>query len=492
MSKKKKIWITAGVGLALALIIYFSIRATRKDEVLVQTSTVVRKDVLKAQVSASGQIRAKEFVELQSEIAGVITDLPVREGDKVTKGDVLLKVDPIQTQAQTNSTQAQYEAALTEVRGQQFQIANAEQNLASSEAALLSARAELVQAENNLSRSRSSFQRSQQLHEEGLISREEYEQAQNNLRSVQAQFEVSKSRLAQMDTQVTVAKNNIEQMKRSYEASQTRLRSQEAQLTQATDQLRKTTIKAPLTGVITQLNCEKGERAVPGTLNSPQATLMVIADLSVIQAELKVDETDVVNLALGNIAQVKVDALPDEVFDGEVVEIGNSPIATGSAAQQEAKDFKVIVTLKMPTAKIRPGMSCTSDITTDTRNNALAIPIQALTIREVEVDKDGNYVEPDLSSPKKTEAVAQADSSNKTKINKKELEGVFVVTKENRARFRPVKTGITGESEIEVKSNLQEGEIIVSGSFQTLRNLKDGAFVKIDTTAKTETTKSSS
>ena len=492
MSKKKKIWIAGGVVLALGLIVFFSIRASQKDEVLVQTSTVVRKDVLKAQVSASGQIRAKEFVELQSEIAGVITDLPIREGDTVTKGDVLLKIDPIQTQAQTNSTQAQYEAAMTEIRGQQFQIANAEQNLASSEAALISARAELAQAENNVARARSSFQRSQQLHEEGLISRDEYEQAQNSLKGVQAQHEVSKSRLSQMDTQVAVATNNIQQMKRSYEASQARLKSQEAVLTQATDQLRKTTIKAPLTGVITQLNCEKGERAVPGTLNSPQATLMVIADLSVIQAELKVDETDVVSLALGNSAQVKVDALPEEVFDGEVSEIGNSPITTGAASQQEAKDFKVIVTLKLPTAKIRPGMSCTADITTDTRNNVLAIPIQALTIREVEVDKDGKYIEPDLSKPMKTEAVTQADSSNKSKINKKELEGVFVVTKENLARFRPVKTGITGESEIEVKSNLQEGEVIVSGSFQTLRNLKDGAFVKIDTAAKTETTKSSS
>jgi len=492
MSKKKKIWIAGGVVLALGLILFFSIKASQRDEVLVQTSKVVRKDALKAQVSASGQIRAKEFVELQSETAGVIIDLPIREGDKVTKGDILLKIDPIQTQAQTSSAQAQYEAAMTEIRGQQFQIANADQNLASSEAALISARAELAQAENNVARARSSFQRSQQLHEEGLISRDEYEQAQNSLKGVQSQYEVSKSRLSQMETQVAVAKNNIEQMRRSFEASQARLKSQEAQLTQATDQQRKTTITAPLTGVITQLNVEKGERAVPGVLNSPQATLMVIADLSVIQAELKVDETDIVNLALGNSAQVKVDALPEEVFDGEVSEIGNSPISTSAAATQEAKDFKVIVTLKVPTTKIRPGMSCTADITTDTRNNILAIPIQALTIREVEVDKDGNYVEPDLSKPKKTETIAQADSSNKSKINKKELEGVFVVTKENLARFRPVKTGITGESEIEVKSNLQEGEVIVSGSFQTLRNLKDGAFVKIDTTAKTEATKSSS
>jgi HlyD family secretion protein len=246
-----------------------------------------------------------------------------------------------------------------------------------------------------------------------------------------------------------------------------------------------------LNGVITQLNVEKGERAVPGVLNSPQATLMTIADLSVIQAELKVDETDIVSLALGNPAKIKVDALPDLVLDGEVTEIGNSPITTGTSTTQEAKDFKVIVTIKAPAEKLRPGMSCTGDIITDTRTNILAIPIQALTIREVEVDKDGNYKEPDLNQIAKSDTVTQADSA-KAKINKKELEGVFVITKDNRARFRPVKTGITGESEIEIKSNLQEGEVIVSGSFQTLRTLKDGAMIKVDTTAKTETTKTQS
>jgi len=217
---------------------------------------------------------------------------------------------------------------------------------------------------------------------------------------------------------------------------------------------------------------------------------MTISDLSVIQTELKVDETDIVSLAIGNPAKIKVDALPDVVLDGEVTEIGNSPITTGTTTQ-EAKDFKVIVTVKNPPDKIRPGMSCTADIVTDTKKNVLAIPIQALTIREVEVDKDGKYIEPDLNK-KKTESVARADSS-KTKINKKELEGVFVITKDNIARFRPVKTGITGESEIEIKAELQEGETIVSGSFQTLRTLKDGAAVKADTTAtKAEITKTPS
>jgi HlyD family secretion protein len=209
---------------------------------------------------------------------------------------------------------------------------------------------------------------------------------------------------------------------------------------------------------------------------------MTIADLSVIQAELKVDETDVINVSLGDIATVKVDALPDESMEGEVTEIGNSPIksATG-ATQQEAKDFKVIVTIRNPSPKLRPGMSCTGDITTDTKNNVLTVPIQALTIREVEVDKDGKYVEPDLNKKKPSGTVARADSS-KDKPKKKELEGLFVVNKDKIARFRPVKTGITGESEIEITANLKEGEEVVSGSFQTLRTIKDGDRVKIDNT----------
>jgi HlyD family secretion protein len=210
-------------------------------------------------------------------------------------------------------------------------------------------------------------------------------------------------------------------------------------------------------------------------MSNPEATIMTIADLSVIQAELKVDETDVVNVSLGDIAQVQIDALPDTVFAGEVVEIGNSPIQSSG---QEAKDFKVIVTLKDPSPRLRPGMSCTSDITTDTKRDVLIIPIQALTVREVEVDEWGDYIEPDLDK-KNGSSVARA-AEGEEELREEELEGVFVVKNNKIVRFRPVKTGITGESEIEVLEGLEEGEEIVSGSFQTLRTIEDGAVVKID------------
>jgi len=241
-------------------------------------------------------------------------------------------------------------------------------------------------------------------------------------------------------------------------------------------------------GVITQLKKEKGERAVPGMMTSPEATIMTIADLSTIQAQLKVDETDIVNLSLGDVAQIKVDALPDVVFEGEVTEIGNSPIDSTSSSQ-EAKDFKVIVTLKAPSSLLRPGMSCTGDITTNTKRNVIAIPIQALTSRDVEVDKDGKYQMPDLSNKNKG-AVARA-ASNKENAQKKELEGVFVITENKIARFRPIKTGITGESEIEVLENLKENEEIVSGSYQTLRTIKDGAPIKVEKANKAQSEKKS-
>lgn len=484
---KKKIWIASGAVVLLIIVVIFSVKATHKDEVLVQSSKVQRKDVLTSKVTASGEIRAKDSVDVQSEIAGIITDLPVHEGDTLKKGDVLLRIDPIQTDADAHASRAQYEARLAETRAQEFEIMNSQASLARDESSLLSARAELEQAENNFARSQNSFKRKQQLNEDGLISREDYETAQNEFKSVKSQLEITRSKVAQMETNVRIAKINIEHMKTNAGAQQANTKAAMANLTKMSDQQKKTTLYAPLSGVITQLLVEIGERAQPGIMSNPQATLMTIADLNVIQAEIKVDETDVVSLALGNLAKVKVDAIPDVAFDGQVTEIGNSPIQ--STSTQEAKDFKVIITLKNPSPKLRPGMSCTGEITTNTKHNVLTIPIQALTVRDVEVDKDGKYHEPDLTKKKK-ERVVQANSS-KDKVQKKELEGVFVINKNMIARFRPVTTGITGESEMEVLDKLNEGEEIVLGSFQTLRTIKDGAAVKIDNSAKSQSEKKS-
>jgi HlyD family secretion protein len=491
MSKRKKILIACGGVVALALIVFFSISATRKDEVSVQTSKAQRKDTLKSKVSASGEIRAKDQVNLQSEVTAIITDLRVREGDVVKKGDVLLQLDPIQTRGDNDAMKASFEAAQADARQQEFSIQSAEAALQGQKAALRSAQATVEQAQSTYTKESNSFKRKQQMHEDGLISREDYELAQNTEKVAKAQLEAAQAQLAQVETQAQVSETNIQQMKTAYKASVSRMNSQAARLAQSSDFLKKTVLNSPLNGVVTQLNKEKGERAVPGLNISPEATIMVIADLSVIQAQLKVDETDVISLAIGQPAKIKVDALPDIAFDGEVSEIGNSPITTSTASTQEAKDFKVKVTLKDPSRKLRPGMSCTGDIITNTKQNVLVVPIQALTIREVEIDKDGKYKEPDLKKKKKSDSVVLAESGSKDKPQKKELEGVFVINTDKVVRFRPVKTGITGESEIEIVDNLKDGEEVVSGSFQTLRTIKDGTAVKVDNTVKAQAEKKS-
>jgi len=458
MKKRKKIWALSIAIALLALIVIASINSSRRNTVAVQTAVVERRETLESKVTASGELRAKQFVDLQPEISGIITELYVHEGDSVKKGEVLLRIDPIQTD-------------------EEFEIANAEINLLRDETSLRSAQAELDRAENNFEKTQRTFKRNQELYEDGLISREDYEKYQNEFIAAQSSVEVQKANVASMEKAIEISQNNIARMKTSVEASQARLKQAAANLTKASDQSKKSKIESPLDGVITSLDKEQGERAVPGMMSNPEATIMTIADLSVIQAEIKVDETDVVNVSLGDKTEVQVDALPDVIFEGEVTEIGNSPIQSSSAAQ-EAKDFKVIVTLKNASPKLRPGMSCTSEITTDVKTNALVIPIQALTVRDVEVDEDGQYIKPDADN-KKEGTVARADS-NQEEVRKKELEGVFVVDKEMTARFRPVDTGITGESEIEVLGNLKEGEEIIAGSFQTLRTIKDGAAVKIE------------
>ncbi len=488
MSKRKKGWIIAGAVILLAIIVLISVSSSRKNAVAVQTSIVQRKNVLISKVTASGEIRAKKSIDLQSEVQGIITDLPVREGDSVTKGQVLLRIDPIQTNADLEVARAQYEQAKAQARVQEFELSNSEVQLMHEEAALKAAQAQLQREQDNFVRAQSSFKRQQQLHEDGLISRDDYEDAQNKLKVEKATLEMQQSAASQAEDQIRVAKNNIVKMRSQLVSSQASATQSAANFAKQSDQSSKSKVVSPLDGVITQLKKEKGERAVPGLMTSPEATIMTIADMSVIEAELKVDETDIVNLALGNKAYVKVDALPDSVFDGEVTEIGNSPLTT-STTSQEAKDFKVIITLKNPSSKLRPGMSCTGDITTQTKNNVLVIPIQALTIRDVEMDKDGKYHPPDLNK-KNQGAVARADSK-KESSQKKELEGVFVINENKVARFRPIKTGITGESEIEVLDNLKEGEEIVSGSFQTLRTIKDGTAVKIEKTNKSDSEKKS-
>ena len=388
------------------------------------------------------------------------------------KGDVLLKIDPFQTEADARSAEFQFRATEEESRNTKQQIEEAKLNLRITEANLQSVQAELDQAQINLEHESSLFKRKQQLHEDNLVSREEYDLARSSHRLAESRVVAAKARLSELKIRIEVSTINIQQMENSYQAAVSRVGHYQAMLDRARDLLNKTVLTSPLTGVITKLEVEKGERAVPGMMFNPSATLMTIADLSVIETEVKVDETDIVNVKLNQPVTVKVDALPDQPLKGHVTEIGNSAITTGTATTtDQAKDFKVVVQLDNPPALLRPGLSATAEITTSVKEDALAIPLQAVVMREVELDGIGGVVHP-----------WQKKDANKAKDGKKpklvEKQGVFKLDKDNRAVFVLVETGITGETKIEVLKGLNEGDEIVVGSFKTLRNLKDGDFVQ--------------
>ncbi|UCF36678.1 MAG: efflux RND transporter periplasmic adaptor subunit [Acidobacteriota bacterium] len=477
MAAKKKIIIITIALAVLAAIIGFSVNARRKDTVGVETGQVERKAELISIVTATGEIKPKEYVELQAEISGVITDLLVKEGDRVEKGSLLLHIDPIQTKAEVTAQEAVLASTESEARNQKAGIAVQETNVQRDEAGVRVAEVELRKAQQNYELRNRIFERKQELYEDNLISKDDYELVKNdviNAESALAQAEVS---LEQAHSQLAVSQVVLQQAQTSYESAISRVAQQKAFLERSQDLLSKTTIRSPLAGVITQLNVEVGERAVPGTLNNPAATLMVIADLSVIEAEVEVDETDIVDLEMGQKAVVKVDALPDNPLDGIVTEIGNSAIqAVGQT--QEAKDFKVVIQLAEPPASLRPGLSCTAEITTRTRADVLTIPIQALTVREFSQDENGALVRDDDKKKTATEE-EEKESTNDQKLEKKEFEGVFVLT-DGKAVFTEVKTGIVGESNIEVVEGLEEDQTIVTGSYKTLRTLKDGDPVKAE------------
>lgn len=503
MSRKKKILIGMAAAVVVMAIVGFSLRANRVEKTTVQTGRVERKELLESKVNASGEIRAKEFVDIQAEVPGVIIELNVREGDSVKKGDVLLRLDPVQNRAEADVAAANVGMVQAENSQQQIQISNAENNYERDKFSLLGAKAELEQARVQTLRAKSTYQRKQQLHEENLISREEYDLAKADWNATQAAVEAAQARVSQIEIALKNSLLQIQQMREVHRASISRLNAARATQTRALDLFRKTTIYAPLTGIITKLNVEKGERAIPGIQSDPRATLMTLADMSIVQAELKVDETDVVGISLRDQAKVKVDALPDKPMEGEVIEIGNSPMnktGTSLSSSQEAKDFKVKVQLKAPPKELRPGLSATADITTRVKSNVLIAPLQAITVREMPVDAQGHYIPPDPNELKKKyerkgfslfggsspATVTSANKEKEKKAKKKEIEGVFIITKDNIARFQPIKTGIKGETDIEIANGLNEGEEIITGSYKTLRTIEDGAPVKIDNTIKAD------
>jgi HlyD family secretion protein len=422
---KKFILIALGV-IVLAAIAFSILRSRRTAEATVTTATVGRVD-LTALVDCSGTIQPQRKVDVSANVMGTVTRLAVSEGQTVAVGDFLLEIDP-----------TEYRSAVRAL-----------------EAAVNTARAEVKLATASLEKAESDLERSESLFAQGINAEEEVIAARTDRRVKAAQ----------------------------QEAARQRLRQQQANLAKAQHDLGKVTIAAPMAGVIVRLNVEEGENAIMGTLNNPGTVLLTIADLATMEAWVEVDETEVVELALGQAAEVEIDAYPDRVFDGRVTEIGNSPLLTSTGASQEAVDFEVKITLDETAPGLRPGLSCKASVTVAERADAVAVPLEAVTVRvwplRAKDVRRYNGRRADRQQAALAElgfAIPEADSSD---VAGEETEGVFLV-RDRFVKFVPVELGITGAEHFEILDGVTAGETIVSGPFRILRELKDGSRVDID------------
>jgi len=468
VKKKWKILLAIALVLVLAGAAAYGVRQSRADIVTVQTQKVFRQD-LASTVTASGEIRPRKYVNIGANVMGRLTDILVKEGDHVRKGQLLARQESVQAGAEVEGQKASLSSSQADAAGAEAALAAATENLRTSQAGVDRAKSDLDRTALNLERSRKLF-------DEKLVARQDYDQRQAEFDSAAASLREAQSRLVQVQSQRT-------QSAASLAAAQKRIAQVQASIVRVNDVFEKSYSVSPLDGVVTNLPVRVGETVVPGIQNSSASLIMTIADMSLITAEVKVDETDIVNMKLDQLAEVTIDAIPNKSFKGHVIEIGNTAIlrSTGLAASQsavssqEAKDFKVVIALDDPPAEIRPGLSCTSKVTTANRQKSLSIPIQALTIRQ----KGALLPE----NKKGVQAAAKPDPVREKEL-KEEIQGVFVVTG-GKAIFRKVGTGITGSSDIEVLDGLKEGEEIVTGSYSVVRTLRNETRVKVDNKAET-------
>ena len=450
MKTWKKVLIGVGAILALGIIVGVTVYQSRKNLVTVQTGRA-QKQNLSSVVSASGEIKPKTYVNIGANAFGKIIKLHVKEGDRVKKGQLLAQLENVQSSADVNATRAS--------------VQGAETDFIAAEAGLRTSQADLNRAKSDADHARLDWERTQGLYKDALIAKQDYDTKKAAWESAEAGLAQAQARVAQAIAQKDSADKHITQNR--------------ANLTRVSDVLQKTTYEAPFDGVITNLPVREGETVVIGIQNSPGSTLMTLADMSVITAEVKVDETDIVNVRMGQSADVTIDAIPRKTFRGVVSEIGDNAIvrSTGVSTSQatstseEAKDFKVVVTLTDPPPDLRPGLSTTAKITTATRSDVVSIPIQALTVR----------TKADLVPKDSANTGVQAAAPVESAKAKEEIQGVFVI-RHKKAEFVPVDTGISGTTDIEVTKGVQAGDEVITGSYKVLRTLKPGTSVKIDNT----------
>ena len=460
MKPKWKILIGILVLLLIAAGVVASVTYNRRGVVTVQTGKVVRED-LASVVTSSGEIKPRNYINLGAEFAGQLTDILVKEGDVVKKGQLVARIDETQSEADVQAQKAALSSAEADASASEAGYKAGDDNINALQATLERTKADLERYDED-------FKRGQELFKQGLIAKQDFEQRK-------AAYQGQQAAVAEAESRIVQARAQLAQLKAQLAGSQRKIAQNEANLNRVNDILKKHNVIAPIDGLVTYLPVRMGETVVPGVQNSAASTIMTIADMSIVTAEVKVDESDIVNIKLDQPAEISVDAIPNKTFTGHVIEIGNTAIlrSTGLAASQsttssqEAKDFKVVVAMDNPPDEIRPGLSSTAKITTATRKNVLAIPIQSLTVRtKGDLDTSRNKpLNPDAAT---------------VKANKEEVTGVFVVPSDNKSAFHKVETGISGATDIEVLSGLAEGDQILTGPYQVIRTIKNGAIVKVD------------
>jgi HlyD family secretion protein len=437
MSTGKKVLIGVGVVVILGAIVYANLKFRQQTGTAVNVEAVQKRD-LQAIVSASGKIQPHHSVNISADTMGRVTNLAVDEGYRIKKGQFLMQIDP----KLLASAVDQGEASLAAARSSMEQLRVASE----------SAKAALKTAQDN-------YSRQQQLWKGGLTTKEQLDLAENTLRMREA---------------------DVNSAQKQIETQQLRMKQEQASVESAKYNLSKVRIESPIDGIVTKRNIQEGETVVVGTMNNAGTVLLTIADMSDVEAQVEVDETDIPNVSVGQKAKITIDAMTGKTFSGHVVEIGNSPItATGTTSASQATNFLVKVKVDDAIPDVRPGFTCTAEITTATRSQSVSIPIQAMTVREMVVDQQGSIVHEDPKNAKRPSTGTVQAQELKPGQERKEIEGVFLV-KDNKAVFTPVKTGIAGEKYFEALSGVGVGDQVIIGPFSSVRELKDGGPVKIE------------
>src|SRR4051794_28621 len=420
----------------------------KKDKGLTVTTDVIKTRDLEAIVSASGKIQPKRLVKISAETSGRVVNLAVNEGDRVKVGQFLLQIDP-------KSLQRRVEGGAASLAAAQASIAQLRQSVET-------AKAQLQQAQQNLTRQ-------QDLWKQQLTTREALDKAVNDVR---------------------VAESAVEEREKQITPQESRINVEKATLESAHYDLSKVRMESPIDGIVTRRNVQEGETAVIGTMNNAGTVLLELADMGIIQAEVAVDETNVPHVQTGQPAKITIDAIPDRTFNGHVSENGNSPIqaATGAATGTQATNFKVAVILDEKVPDVRPGFTCTADITTATRKEVVSVPIPAVAVRELIYDANGQVVKEPKTDKKRRPAadatpVATSTPDLKPGQTRKEAEGVFAV-RDGKAEFLPIKMGIAGDKYFEVVAGLKAGDQVITGPYNSVRGMADGDLVKVDNNPK--------